>query len=688
MGNNVAEFIEQESVDECLGQLDGDLDSVTRDIARDLLEILLPCPKFFEATEDWKTAVWCIHSALDGHDVGAAICERLSQQGTTYQAGEPTRFYKWHDTNRPRNKKAFATLRKRAAELGTTELALEMDAKFLPGRQMLANAVVPKPPKPQPGFSTLTAAAASIQVGELAAVYSDFTGGWFAVARYNLPSGKKEFRPFHRSPAGSWREGDPSGPLPLYRSHQLPADGPVWICEGEKATDAAWEIGLPTATSSHGAGQAYRTDWKPLAGRDVYLLPDNDAAGKKHARDVAGILLKLNPPARVKIVPLPDLPEKGDIVEFIQARSHLSADETRTEVEELVTGSPWLTLLDIFGGAVVISMDTVESRPVEWLWPGRIAVGTLTLLVGKPGAGKTFVTTDIASRVSTGTPWPDGTPCPDGSVMFINGEDDPGFTLRPRLEAHKADTRRVDLLDKIKVLEKGTIRETTFSLDKLQHLETVVQERPDCRLIIIDPVGSFLGGDVDSFRDNEVRSVLAPLAKLAASYHVAVLIVAHRRKGGGSVADEMALGSVAFTGIARTVYHLMPDPDDANRRLLLPGKNNLGPSVDGLAFSILGSPAAVTWEREPVKMTADEAMAKERDVVQHRAPRLTAASDWLRMFLSAGPRYATDVLSEGKKSGYTKDTLERASNKLQVKKGPAEFRGQWVWELAEEVAHA
>jgi hypothetical protein len=53
--------------------------------------------------------------------------------------------------------------------------------------------------------------------------------------------------------------------------------------------------------------------------------------------------------------------------------------------------------------------DTAR-RGVPWLWPGRIALGRVTLLVGDPGVGKSLVALDIAARVSTGRPWPGDCP--------------------------------------------------------------------------------------------------------------------------------------------------------------------------------------------------------------------------------------------------------------------------------------
>lgn len=109
---------------------------------------------------------------------------------------------------------------------------------------------------------------------------------------------KKEFAPIHRNGNG-WSVGDPPGELPLYRGDELPADGPIYVCEGEKATDAAREIGLPAVTSAHGSQSSQRADWQPLAGREIIILPDNDEEGRKYGEKVAAILTALGCTVRI-----------------------------------------------------------------------------------------------------------------------------------------------------------------------------------------------------------------------------------------------------------------------------------------------------------------------------------------------------------------------------------------------------
>ena len=80
---------------------------------------------------------------------------------------------------------------------------------------------------------------------------------------------------------------------------------------------------------------------------------------------------------------------------------------------------------------VLIRLAEVEPEPIRWLWPGRIALGKLTLLAGDPGLGKSLITIDLAARVSTGAAWPDtpSEPNPTGGVVLLSAEDDLADTI-------------------------------------------------------------------------------------------------------------------------------------------------------------------------------------------------------------------------------------------------------------------
>ena len=586
-----------------------------------------------------------------------------------------------------------------APEQVTAALGLTM-AELMPAHTNLA----PPPPTRRPTargwFPTAADAVGALesQLGPRAATwtYHDAEGEPVGVVvRWDLGTGKKDIRPVARQSGGGWKVGAMPTPRPLYHLPDWLArpDERVYVVEGEKCADALAGLGYVATTSAGGAQAANRSDWKPLAGREVVIVPDVDKAGTKYAADVAGILAKLSPPSTVRVVHLPDgwpdLPAGGDIADVVNRDE--APNTINTKLAALVDAAKPKP-----SGPVLVCLADVEPREIKWLWPGRVPLGRISLLVGRPGEGKSFLTTDMAARITRATPWPDGSKCPTGSVILVSAEDDPGDTIRPRLDAHGADVRKVHLLSAVRRMdEQGQPYEVLFTLADLTALESALKAMPDCRLIVVDPIGSFLGGSTDAHRDNEVRSVLAPVALLAERYGPAVLVVAHRRKSAGSCADDLALGSRAFTGIARAVWHMSRDAEDKNRRLLLPGKNNLAPEGTGLAFTICGQPPVIAWEREPVKMSADDALATENGTGSDKrkpGPEPEAqnqAADWLAAELADRQEHPVkDVKDAATGAGLAWRTVQKASQRLGVKVHRASFGGGCVWRLPTPSASA
>lgn len=201
-----------------------------------------------------------------------------------------------------------------------------------------------KPPRTYPTPDAAAEALARQTAGEWVGdwMYPDADGRErLTVLRFDLAGGDKTYRPIHPSGDG-WAIGDPPGdePLPLYRLPE-PADAKrVYVCEGEKAADAARSIGLTATTSAHGAESPHKTDWRPLAGKDVVILPDNDEAGRSYAAWIARHLLKLDAATTVRVVELPDLPDRGDIHDWVANQD--GAEGLAEQVQAFAEAAPVL----------------------------------------------------------------------------------------------------------------------------------------------------------------------------------------------------------------------------------------------------------------------------------------------------------------------------------------------------------
>jgi hypothetical protein len=283
-------------------------------------------------------------------------------------------------------------------------------------------------------------------------------------------------------------------------------------------------------------------------------------------------------------------------------------------------------------------------------------------------------------------------------VLFLSAEDDPADTLRPRLEAVGADLRRVHVIDGVVIgyTGDGCRQERTFCLERdVQALELKLRQLPDVAVAFVDPITAYLG-NTDSHKNAEVRGLLAPLNEMAARHGAAIIGVSHLSKAGGAQALMRVIGSLAFVAAARAVYLVTADSRDRARRLFLPMKNNLGPEATGLAFRIEGvtisSPTGllatsrVSWESEPVSITADEAMQVES--ASGGTSALDAAIDWLRETLADGPTATAEVFGQAKAEGISKGTLRRAEKALGIKKTKLGMSDGWAWSLPKTLKSA
>lgn len=367
--------------------------------------------------------------------------------------------------------------------------------------------------------------------------------------------------------------------------------------------------------------------------------------------------------------------EAGEILGRVFRWQRLLGDVVRLAARQ---GQRWSVYEDGPGTphAVAKRLVAVTREQLEWLWPGRVPLGKLTLLAGDPGLGKSFVTLDMAARVSRGQPWPDAPVLPQaaGDVVLLNAEDDLADTIAPRLDKAGADDTRIVAIEGV----AGPTGRRHFSLKTdLPRLQEVLQANPHTRLVIIDPIDAYCD-HVDSHKSAEVRGLLAPLAELAGRYRVAIVAVTHLSKTGGTKAIYRAMGSLAFAAAARSVWMIVKG--DVRRRLFLPAKLNVGGEPDGLAYHI--EDGRVVWEAAPVRMHADDAFAAEAAASEPgRGAERREAIAWLREQLAGGPVPASDVIELGGQFGFNERTLQRAFKLLGGVRKREGFHGRWTWEL-------
>jgi KaiC/GvpD/RAD55 family RecA-like ATPase len=314
------------------------------------------------------------------------------------------------------------------------------------------------------------------------------------------------------------------------------------------------------------------------------------------------------------------------------------------------------------------SLAEVQARQVRWLDQGFIPFGTLTLVAGAGGLGKSTWLAGVAARLSTGVLT--GSPA---DTIIVSFEDTAEEILRPRLEAAGGDLRHVHDV----IVSGGGIDavELPRDIEELCSLTRGVQ----ARLVIIDPIVAALDASIDAHKDQHVRRVLAHLTRIAEEEHCAIVMVGHLNKAATSDAYIRVANSVAFWNAARSVILITEDVSEPeNHRLIAQRKTNwarMRPVERHRIEEILLPETLDPETGEPLvtsRMVFVEVAAEieATDVLVQRPPtetRESGAADFLLAELADGKWHLSAQIKEkARRANISVRTLQRAAKDLEI----------------------
>ncbi len=214
---------------------------------------------------------------------------------------------------------------------------------------------------------------------------------WLTVTRIDYDDGSKKFS---QKTSRGLKPSEDESFVPV--SYNLPAiaakpDATIYLVEGEKCADTLIDLGLVATCNAGGAG-----NWRPelnsyFAGRDLVILPDNDDAGEKHLRKLIDNLEEVA--ESIRVCRLPDLPHKGDVVDWLADGNTLGDLKRALDEAEPVGDGLGMTLADL------AKLDVITPDPVHEHMPHGF-----TLLAGAPKAGKSTFMEWLAFEVSAEAP--------------------------------------------------------------------------------------------------------------------------------------------------------------------------------------------------------------------------------------------------------------------------------------------
>ncbi|HOX50452.1 MAG TPA: AAA family ATPase [Fibrobacteria bacterium] len=313
----------------------------------------------------------------------------------------------------------------------------------------------------------------------------------------------------------------------------------------------------------------------------------------------------------------------------------------------------------------------IPQKVVPWLWHGWLVEGGLHILAGAGSTGKTTIALSFAATISTGGRWPDTSRCEvPGNVLIWSSEDDPSFTIGPRLVAAGADLSRCHFVGGV-----GLDRMPFDPATDLGKLEDEIRRIGGAKFLLIDPIVSVVQGEGNS--NPQVRRSLQPLVDLGQKFGCAILGISHFNKGSKDNAPvDRVNGSLAYTALARVVMGTVRRNPEEMAEGDLPckfvrTKGNLAADSDSGGFEY--GPEEVEIQTDALRAsrtkwgkgvagTAAEILREAESTGEAQGGRVAAteAKDWLQSLLAYGPMKFSEVKSKGNSEGYSDKVLRTA----------------------------
>ena len=305
-------------------------------------------------------------------------------------------------------------------------------------------------------------------------------------------------------------------------------------------------------------------------------------------------------------------------------------------------------------------LAAIDPQSIQWLWPSYLPLSKVSLLTGPAGSGKSLLALHIAAALSRGSsPGPVPALAPNilpmeplagpVSTLILAPADDPADTLRPRLQALNADP------DRIYILPRQTLAAKSDQL--MANLTLAARQRPDARLLILDPISEFF-----AFSGYNHRFLFA-LARFAADFHLAVLTLL--------TPASNAWFRRLLAETARAHLQIAPDVEVPGQSLLNVIKINAAQLPPPLPFHITS--AGLAFDRlpaPPVSLAAED----ETSI-------LDLAIDFLKETLADGPIPQRELVHLAEETGLAPISLRRAKTSIRVKSFKYKMNSSWYWRL-------
>ena len=471
----------------------------------------------------------------------------------------------------------------------------------------------------------------------------------------------KDFRQRRPDSNGGWSWSVKGCRKIPYRLPELLAADPsttIYKVEGEKDSDRMFELGLVATCNVGGAGKWRREYGEHLRGRNVVILPDNDEPGHADAEQVARMLHGVA--ASVRIVNLPDLPQKGDVSDWL-GRLGEAADPAEL-LEEMASKAPVWTQAD--STTAKANSPPAPLREIVTAHPklrppaidGLLRVGETMNVIAAPKGGKSWLASGLAMQVAVGGKWINKFHCTKGRTLLIDGELH-AETIAHRLPAvaNAMGLRGEEYLDAIDV---WTLRGRGADLLSLgRQLEGLEAGRYS--LVILDAWYRFLPAGTNENDNAAVMALYNVIDGYADRLRAGWLNIHHASKGNQADKSITDVGSGAGSQSRAADSHLAIRPHEEDDVAVLDAVVRSWPPVEPLAIRWRFPVWSLAEGVDPRKLRRPQTNRERQQQVEDE----TTIGKIIATFAGGKTQTISSICRE---TGVNKGRIDRLLNKLQA----------------------
>ena len=373
------------------------------------------------------------------------------------------------------------------------------------------------------------------------------------------PNGKSRFTQQHWT-GKAWQAGMADRKLP-YRLPELLAAKPAeWVCitEGEKDAVNVAKLGLTATTNPNGAKgwkKANLVPWFAACTR-IAVFEDNDEPGRERSKRIIETLSVIAPPPDIRVVSFPELPEGGDVSDWLAQDRSRGRAELVARIEAVSSGGE----LNDWDAGDLLSRG-LQPPPRQWLYGWQLCRGFASSLVAPGDHGKTTMRLTQAVELASGQELLGHRIYQRCRVLVLCLEDDQNELWRRLLATclhHNIDPAELRgwlfcaNFNGAKIAEEIDGKRVLGKLEPMLR-KAIERRKPDA--VILDPFVKLHALDENDNPDMDF--VCSQLVKLAQEYNIAIDSPAHTRKGALVAGDsDNRRGASAQRDAARLDYTL------------------------------------------------------------------------------------------------------------------------------------